>query len=69
MIPSDYIKDKPGGTGPALEVGSALCLWLNLKDLFAVDRIYRHFCILAVIDTDLVVTESVVWHSIFPSHR
>ena len=70
LIPSNDIKDKPGGTGPALELRSALHRMLILKNLFAVDRIDRQFCILSVTDTFLlVVAQMVAWRSISPGHR
>lgn len=70
LLLSDYIKDKPGGTGPALELRSALHWRLLFKNIFAVDRIDRQFFILAVIVAfPLVAAELVAWQSIFLSHR
>ena len=60
LLLGDYIKDKPGGTGPVLDVRSALHWRLLLKDLFAVDRINRHFLIMTVTDVLLAIAAKLV---------
>ena len=68
LLSSDYIKDKPGGPGPALELRSALRGRLVI-DLFAVNRIDLHFAVAATTNILLLVlAELVMWQSICLGH-
>ena len=68
LLSSDYIKDKPSGPRTALKLRSALRGRLVI-DLFAVNRIDRHFAVAATTNILLLVlAELVVWQSICLGH-